>query len=134
MNEQREQHDQREQQFAFKIRQQLNRGLYTIQPETANRLAAARQIALAHQKQTVNQSVLAAAGSFIQFHVEHLSFKQVFVSLCLIVGVVCSTFWIADQRIDELSAIDTALLADDLPIGAFTDKGFDAWLKRSSSE
>jgi hypothetical protein len=50
------------------------------------------------------------------------------------VCAVFSTFWLADQRVSELSAIDSALLANDLPMGAFTDKGFDTWLKRASSD
>jgi hypothetical protein len=40
----------------------------------------------------------------------------------------------ADQRITEQSAVDSALLADDLPIGAYTDKGFDAWLRSASPQ
>ena len=121
-------------QFAYKIRQHLNRGLYVLRPETANRLAVARQNALACQKQAVSQSVLAAAGSFFQFQLENMRIKQVFISLALLLCVVTAAFWTADYRIAELSAIDSALLTDELPIGAFTDKGFDAWLKRASSE
>jgi Protein of unknown function (DUF3619) len=121
-------------QFAYKIRQHLNRGLYVLRPETASRLAAARQNALACQKQAVSQSVLAAAGSFVQFQLENMRIKQVFISLALLLCVVTAAFWTADYRIAELSAIDSALLTDELPIGAFTDKGFDAWLKRASSE
>lgn len=120
--------------FAFKIRQHLNRGLYVLRPETTLRLAAARQNALAHQKQAVSQSILAAAGSFVQFQLENLRFKQLLVSLTLLICLVTAAFWAADYRIAEISAIDSALLADELPIGAFTDKGFDAWLKRSSSQ
>ena len=39
-----------------------------------------------------------------------------------------------DQRVAELGEIDSALLADELPISAFTDIGFDAWLKHNSSQ
>jgi hypothetical protein len=121
-------------QFANKIRQHLNRGLYVLRPETTSRLAAARQSALACQKQTATQSVLATAGSFVQFQFENFRLKQLLVSLALLLCVVSGAFWAADNRIAELSAIDSALLADELPIGAFTDKGFDAWLKRAASE
>ncbi len=34
----------------------------------------------------------------------------------------------------ELGAIDAGLLAGDLPIDAYLDKGFDAWLEDTSSE
>jgi hypothetical protein len=32
----------------------------------------------------------------------------------------------------ELGAVDAGLLADELPIGAYLDKGFDAWLDDTS--
>ena len=120
--------------FAFKVRQHLNRGLHELRPETADRLAAARQSALAHQKQAASQSVLATAGGFVQYHTENLRIKQLLTSLALLLIVAFSALWIADQRVAELGDIDSALLADDLPIGAFTDKGFDAWLNRDSPE
>ncbi len=123
-----------EQHLAYKVRQHLNLGLHELSPEITDRLAAARQQALACQKQTVSLSVLAAAGSFVQHHFDNLRFKQLITALVLLLCVVFSTFWIADERVTELGAIDSALLADDLPIGAFTDKGFDAWLNRASSE
>jgi len=120
--------------FAYKVRQLLNRGLHELRPETAARLATARKKALACQRQAVNQSVLASAGSFVQYHFGNLHIRQVLAGLLLLLGLVFSAFWMADQRVNELGAVDSALLADDLPIGAFTDKGFDTWLKRGSSQ
>jgi hypothetical protein len=120
--------------FAYKVRQLLNRGLHELRPDTAARLATARKNALACQRQAVNQSVLASAGSFVLNHFDNLHVKQVLAGLLLLLGLVFSAFWMADQRVNELGAVDSALLADDLPIGAFTDKGFDTWLKRGSSQ
>ncbi len=121
-------------QFAYKVRQHLNRGLHELQPETIGRLAAARERALERQKVRVGQSVLAGAGGFFQYHFDNYRLKQIVVSIVLLIGVVSSTFWLADQRVKELGALDSALLANDLPLAAFTDKGFDTWLKRGSSE
>jgi len=123
-----------EEHFAYKVRQHLNRGLQELSPETLERLAAARQEALSCQKQTASQSVLATAGSFVQYHYDNLRIKQVLTALALFLCVIFSTYWMAERDVDELGAIDSALLADDLPIGAFTDKGFDAWLKSGSSD
>lgn len=120
--------------FGYKVRQHLNRGVHDLPPATLARLDAARQRALAHQKIVVHQSVLATAGSFIQQHVDNLHLKQILMALVLLAGVASYTFWQADQQIAELEAIDSSLLADDLPIGALTDKGFDAWLKSASSQ
>ena len=55
-------------------------------------------------------------------------------ALALFIGVIFSVYWVADQRATELGAIDSALLTDELPISAFTDQGFDAWLKRASPQ
>lgn len=120
--------------FGYKVRQHLNLGLHELSPETASRLVAAREKALASQRQTVNQSVLATAGGFVQHHFDNLRFKQIAATLALLLCVVLSSFWLADQHISEQSAIDSALLTDDLPIGAYTDKGFDAWLRSTSPQ
>lgn len=120
--------------FAYKVRQHLNRGLQDVSPETAGRLAAARMAALAHQKQAESQSILAAAGGFAQFRFGELRIKQSIVALALLFCALYSTYWVADQRVNELGDLDSALLSDDLPLGAFTDKGFAAWLKTTSSE
>lgn len=120
--------------FAYKVRQHLNLGLHELRPETASRLVAAREKALASQKQTVNQSALATAGSFVLHQLDNLRFKQILATLALLLCVVFSSFWMADQRINEQSDVDSALLADDLPIGAYTDKGFDAWLRSTSPQ
>ena len=120
--------------FGYKIRQHLNRGLHEWRPETTARLAAARESALACQRQAVSQSVLATVGGFVQSQFDNLRVKQLLTALALLVGVVFSAFWVADERVTELGEIDSALLADELPISAFTDKGFDAWLKRASPQ
>ena len=78
--------------------------------------------------------MLATVGSFVQHHFDNLHIKQALAALVLLLGLVFSAFWMADERVNELGAVDSALLADDLPIGAFTDKGFDTWLKRGSSQ
>jgi hypothetical protein len=118
--------------FGYKVRQHLNQGLHDLPSATLSRLEAGRQRALAHQKLAVHQSVLATAGSFIQHQFDSLHLKQILMALALLIGVASYTAWNADQQISELEAIDSALLADDLPIGALTDKGFDAWLKSAS--
>lgn len=120
--------------FAHRIRQYLNRGLHELQPTTVSRLEAARQNALAHQKTAVHQSALAAAGSFVLHQFDHLNLKQILLALALFFGVASYAYWYGDQSVAELEAIDSALLADDLPIGALTDKGFDTWLKSSSAQ
>ena len=123
-----------EQHFAYQIRQHLNRGLRDLPAGTRARLDGARRLALANQKVSVNQSVLAGVGSFVQQQVDTLPLKQVLLALAVAVGITTYTYWYADQSITELEIIDSALLSGDLPVAAFTDKGFDAWLKSSASQ
>lgn len=120
--------------FAYKIRQHLNHGLRELPAGTLDRLQNARQLALARQRVSVHQSVLAGAGSFVQQHLDNLHVKQVFLGLVVALAMATYTYWYADQSVTELEAIDSALLSDDLPIAAFTDRGFDAWLKSSAAQ
>ena len=119
--------------FVFKVRQYLNRELHELPPSTHSRLQAARARALARQKVAAHQSILATAGNFVQEHAEGLRLRQIVVALALVAGVTSYAYWQADRSIAELEVIDSALLADDLPIAAFTDRGFDAWLQSSAS-
>jgi hypothetical protein len=50
----------------------------------------------------------------------------------LILGLIAVNQWRDSQLAAEIEEIDTAVLTSDLPIDAYLDKGFDAWLKRSS--
>ena len=120
--------------FAYKVRQHLNRGLHDLPATTTDRLAAARTAALGIQKQTVNQTILAAAGTFVQHRLENLRVRQLLTTLALACCVLSSAFWLADMRISEQGEIDSELLSDELPIGAFTDKGFAAWLDPASQD
>jgi len=118
----------------YKIRQRLNRGLQDVTPETSRRLAIARENALAHQKKRASRSILSAAGAFIHFDLQKGWVKQFLVAGIFLTGIASSTLWMADRRIEEIGTIDIALLADDLPIGVFADKGFNAWLNYTSQE
>jgi hypothetical protein len=120
--------------FACKVRQHLNRGLRDIPAETLDRLEMIRQRALVQQKVSVRQSSLAGAGSFVHDRLDRLDFRQLLLALVVVFGIATYTYWYADQSITELEIIDSALLSDDLPIAAFTDRGFDAWLKSSASQ
>ena len=122
-----------EQYFAYKVRQHLNRGLQDLRAEPLERLAAARHAALARQKQAAANPILATAGNFFTFSLGNLRVNQILAALALLACVLYSTYWVADQNVQELEIIDSAILSDELPIGAFTDKGFAAWLNSTPS-
>lgn len=121
-------------QFARQVRLQLNRGLHEIPPDTSERLRAARERALARQRVAVRQSALASVGNYLHSHFDRLHVEQLLAALALALGIGFAAYWHADQSVSELEELDSALLADELPVDALTDKGFDAWLKNSSAE
>jgi len=50
----------------------------------------------------------------------------------LLLAISGLVIWTRFGPANDVAAIDAALLADELPINAYLDKGFDAWLKRGS--
>ena len=52
----------------------------------------------------------------------------------LVVGLSSGMLWQADEQMNELEDVDSALLADDLPLDAYTDQGFAAWLDQNPDE
>lgn len=123
-----------EDRFAYRIRQALNHGLQDIPPPAGRRLAAARQLALSRQKQVVPQLHLAGGHGTLHWGAEIPYVKQILCTLALLVGMWLAFYWQSHQYVTELEAVDSALLADDLPPEAFLDSDFFEWLKDSSEE
>ena len=56
-----------------------------------------------------------------------------YLLLALTTGVLGTYYWSELQQIEENEEIDSALLADDLPINAYLDHGFHTWLEQPTS-
>ena len=123
-----------EAQFGNKIRHLLNQGL-RLDSAIAERLRAAREQALARQRPEP-APVLAWAdnvvGSFGGWG--GMSLRVLLPFAILLAGVGGAYSWQQNQRAAELEEIDARLLTDDLPIDAYLDRGFQNWLKKTSSE
>ena len=61
------------------------------------------------------------------------SLRVLLPTLLLIAGLVAIYTWQQDRRAADIEELDAQLLTDDLPIDAYLDKGFEAWLKKVSS-
>ncbi len=125
MNEERE--------IAYKVRHYLNLGADKIDRKTADRLFESRMKALSHQKVAGAHLSLTGVG-----HIAtdvFLPHARALVAIAVLVFAVFGvSTWNDFQKADEHEAIDSALLADDLPISAYLDKGFQAWLSEHSSQ
>ncbi|MCB1958188.1 MAG: DUF3619 family protein [Rhodocyclaceae bacterium] len=104
-----------------RMARQLDRGGLT--PDQARRLASARQDALAHARRGAGH-----LGDL--FRASWLPATRVAVSLALVAGVFLGgTTWQAERALERSGRLERALLVDDLPINAYLDEGFRAWLE-----
>ena len=122
-----------EQQITYRIKQLLNRGLDLDAGKLA-RLNAAREAALARQRIESPVPVLAWADNLIgkSGGPSALIPRVLLPMAVLILGLIAVNQWRDTQVAAEIEELDAAVLTSDLPLGAYLDKGFDAWLKRSS--
>ena len=122
-----------EQHIAYRIRQILNQGT-DLDATALARLATARERAVANPRAAVARPALAWADNVTGRLADGGSFvsRLVLPMAVLILGLLAINVWQQSQRAQEVEEIDAAVLAGDLPLDAYLDKGFDAWLKRSS--
>ena len=121
-----------EQQIAYRIKQLLNRGLDLDAGKLA-RLKAAREAALVRQRVESRVPAWAWADNVIgKSGGPSALFPRLLLPMAvLILGVIAINQWRDTQVAAEIEEIDAAVLTGDLPLDAYLDKGFDAWLKRS---
>src|SRR5260221_14363631 len=122
-----------EQQIPYRIKQLLNRGLDLDAGKLA-RLNAARKAPLARHRIESRVPVLPWADNLIgkSGGPSALIPRVLLPMAVLILGLIAVNQWRDSQLAAEIEEIDAAVLTSDLPIDAYLDKGFDAWLKRSS--
>ena len=117
--------------LAHKIGQTLDRSTENLDRVVRDRLQTARQRALNHQKAAVAGLSLAGLGHFASEVL--LPQARILAMLStLVMSVIGIYYWNNFQQATENIEVDSALLADDLPINAYLDRGFRAWLEHSS--
>ncbi|HEY6898574.1 MAG TPA: DUF3619 family protein [Rhodocyclaceae bacterium] len=118
--------------FGLKVRQALDQSASQMGYRVECRLEKARQTALSALAPKKSSSRVSRVGGN-ELVLEFLEGAKMFVVLCaLTLGVVGTYYWNALEAADENADVDSALLADDLPIEAYADQGFHAWLEHSS--
>jgi hypothetical protein len=125
-----------ERELARKITCHLDRGLGEIRMDTHHRLAAARRAALslygAVARQTPVWAWAGAARGFFQNGRRVLT-HYAMVAALLIASAIGIAYWENATPPGEQDAdVEISLLTGELPINAYLDSGFDAWLKHSS--
>jgi len=119
-------------QLANLVRQALNRA--PLGAAVAQRLRAARERALARQKTEAAPALAWADNVLGRFGgIGGLSLRLLLPLAALLLGLAAIYNSQQNRLVAELEEIDAQLLTDDLPIDAYLDKGFEAWLKKRGS-
>ncbi|MGB9990704.1 DUF3619 family protein [Pseudoduganella rhizocola] len=123
--------------FAYRVRHALNEKLDDLPASTTDRLAAARKAAMARKKAHVEVRVArtelatagARAGGFGNAFGWMNRFSVALPLMLVLCGMVGVYHYEQQQSIAELAELDAALLSDELPLSAYLDHGFNAYIE-----
>jgi hypothetical protein len=124
--------------FAYKVRNALNENLDDFPASTADKLASARKIALSRKKKDSALRVLLPQrafagdiGGFVGKPISWLGRMGLALPLIALVAGLIGIYQFEEQRrISETAEIDAGVLSDELPLSAYLDRGFNAYLAK----
>ena len=124
--------------FAYRVRHALNENLDHLPAATGNRLAAARQLALSRKKPDVARRVVVpqlasaygrASDGFLNRPLSWIGRMSVAIPVIVVFAGLVGMYQIEKkQHIVELAEMDAIILSDELPLTAYLDHGFNAYL------
>ena len=126
--------------LARKIKDALDAGL-RISPEASARLVVARERALARHRAPAPEMAFAGGRPAARLASPVQRLTRILLPIAFLVAAALGLQqWqehqraarVAAQQAAEIEETDTRLLTGDLPIKAYLDEDFQAWLKRSS--
>lgn len=120
--------------FALKVRQVLDAGAHGLDDTLSARLQTARMHALDQQRVGVARLRLAGLGGAISLERFSRSARTFAAITALCMGMAVTYYWNELDTADDNAEVDSALLADELPIDAYTDQGFAAWQQHSGQD
>lgn len=121
----------KDQELAKEIARHLDDGLNLLNQVTLNQLKSARKDALNHHHAQRTVLGLAWTGHSSSGHGWQGS-RFWLPAVALILALAGTLYWQSTQQNGDSVEIDAALLAGDLPLHAYFDEDFNAWLESSS--
>ena len=118
-----------EQQFGKEVANLLHQSTHeTIKQSTLYRLQAARLAAL-EQCQFESSKIIRSSSNYSVYGWHGISWDSgKFLLLLTILFILINLAYLQFRDADKYSAIDTLILADDLPVDAYIDNEFEEWL------
>jgi hypothetical protein len=124
--------------FAYRVRHALNENLDQLPAATSNRLAAARQLALSRKKPDAARRVVVPrlatthgndGDGFFSRPLSWIGRMSVALPAVIVFAGLVGMYQVEKrQHIVELAEIDAMVLSDELPLTAYLDHGFNAYL------
>ena len=122
--------------FAYRVRHALNENLDQLPAATTTRLAAARHLALSRKKPDaarrafVPRPVMVGVGDgYFSRPLSWLGRMSVVLPAVIVIVSLVGIYQAEKkQHIVELAEIDAMVLSDELPLNAYLDHGFNAYL------
>lgn len=128
--------------FAYKVRHALDQNVDNLPASATERLATARNLALSRKKQesrvqvAAPQFAMAGQTSSFSFPGPSAWLKRVGFVIplaALVFGLMGIHQYEQHQQILEAASIDAEVLTDELPLSAYLDHGFDAYLDKGDN-
>jgi len=116
----------------------LRQGSQALPASVKDRLYTARLKALSvrkPEKVRIQRSVLAGFSGNWSFSSRSIWDNIAWVAplVVLVFGLIGIAQWQEDSRIDDIAAVDAAILVDDVPPDAYADSGFMGFLKNGGT-
>ncbi|MEO8039496.1 MAG: DUF3619 family protein [Betaproteobacteria bacterium] len=123
-----------ERDLGAKLKRNLDASLENLPPRVLDRLRTARETAVERARQTQGAHGFVRSGSSTRFLGDHGFVPGVrrywMPVVALVVGLAIVGYWHAATGQPETE--DLELLAGELPLNAYLDRGFDQWLTSPS--
>jgi hypothetical protein len=124
--------------FAYKVRHVLNENIEHMPQATTEKLAMARKIALSRKKKESPLRVLLPQSNYagntaggVRGSSSWLGRMGLALPLVALIAGLAGIYQFEEQqRINETAEIDASVLADELPLSAYLDQGFRAYLAK----
>lgn len=128
--------NQQELNFAYKLRHALNESIEDLPTSVTEKLASSRKIAVSRKKKEAPLAFLVPSrllagqiGTFSNTRLSWLSRMGLAIPMIVLaLGLTAIYQFEQERRINDTAEIDVAVLADDLPLSAYVDHGFNAYL------
>lgn len=125
-------HEPDEAVIARRLKFVLDQSSHSIPAATADRLYAARQAAMARASSSARPRRGMGVVAVLARGLSSAVFRQSAAVFLLAALAITANDWLQADANEELVEVDSALLADDLPLDAYIDRGFGAWLEKES--